>query len=70
MEVSYSLHILDRERARSMLMNHPKEYVLFGTDSPWADQGETLALLRGLELGEERERLILSDNASVLLDSV
>ncbi len=70
MEVSYSLHILDRERSRSMLLNHPKDYILFGTDSPWADQGETLELLRGLELGEERERLILRGNASALLDSV
>lgn len=70
MEISYSLHMLDREKARRLILNHPKEYVLFGTDSPWSDQAETLALLRGLGLGEERERLILRENASKLLSEL
>lgn len=67
MEISYSLHILGRERSRRLLAAHPKEFVLFGTDSPWQDQGETLALLRGLELGPDWERAVLSENASRLL---
>ncbi len=70
MEISYSLEILSREKARHIILSHPKEYVLFGTDSPWTNQGETLSLLRGLDLGEERERLILRENALRLLESV
>ena len=70
MEISYALDLLDREKARRIILNHPKEYVLFGTDSPWTDQAGTLALLKGLELGQERENLILRENALKLLDSV
>lgn len=70
MEISYALDLLEREKARRIILNHPKEYVLFGTDSPWRDQAATLALLKGLELGREREKLILGENAAALLDSV
>ena len=35
MEISYSLEFLSPEKARALLMDHPAEYLLFGTDSPW-----------------------------------
>lgn len=70
MEISYSLEILDRERARHIILNHPKEYVLFGTDSPWTGQEKTIDLLRGLQLGEEMEVSILRENALRLLNAV
>ena len=68
MEISYSLGILGRERARRMLLTHPADRILFGTDSPWQDQSETLRLFKELELGADRERAILTDNAARLLD--
>ncbi|PKL52302.1 MAG: amidohydrolase [Nitrospira bacterium HGW-Nitrospira-1] len=68
MEISYALDILSKEQARRIILNHPGEYVLFGTDSPWTDQSTTLALLKNLELGSEREDLILGENAAALLD--
>ncbi|MDA8432791.1 MAG: amidohydrolase family protein [Nitrospiraceae bacterium] len=70
MEISYALDILGRERARRMILDHPAEYVLFGSDSPWTGQDKTLALLKGLELGAEREQKILAGNAAALLESV
>jgi predicted TIM-barrel fold metal-dependent hydrolase len=70
MEISYALDILDKEQARRIILNHPREYVLFGTDSPWTDQSWTLTLLKNLELGQEREDLILRENAAALLNSV
>ena len=70
MELSYSLEMVSKEKAREIIRNHPREYILFGTDSPWTDQGETLSLLRELQLGAETERLILRENARRLLDSV
>lgn len=70
MEISYSLDILEQEKARRIILNHPKEYILFGTDSPWTGQDQTLSLLKGLQLEEEREKLILRDNAVNLLSSV
>ena len=67
MEISYSLDILDRDRARRMILNHPDGYVLFGSDSPWTGQDKTLDLLKTLDLGEEREGLILRQNGLRLL---
>lgn len=70
MELSFSLEYLGTEPIRDILVKHPKEYLLFGTDSPWTDQAATLDLFRGLELGDEIERAVLRDNAARLLDSV
>lgn len=67
MEISFSLDLLSTERARDIILRHPSTHVLFGTDSPWTDQGETLSLLKGLDLGQEMERMILRENALRLL---
>jgi len=67
MDVSYAIDWAGPERARAMILRHPAEYVLFGTDSPWAGQQETVDQVRRLELGAERERLILGENALRLL---
>lgn len=68
MEISYSLHILGKQRSREMLLKHPRDYVLFGTDSPWQDQATALQQLRDLDLGPEWEQAVLADNAARLLD--
>lgn len=68
MEISFSLEMLGKERARDMILRHPATHILFGTDSPWTDQGETLSLLKRLGLDEERQNLILRNNAIKLLD--
>jgi uncharacterized protein len=67
MDVSLSLELLGRPRAREMILAHPADRMLFGTDSPWASQAETLRLVRALELGQERESLLLWENAHRLL---
>jgi predicted TIM-barrel fold metal-dependent hydrolase len=67
MEISYSLDILEQEKSQRIILTHPPECILFGTDSPWTDQGQTLSLLKGLSLGEEREHRILRENALNLL---
>ena len=67
MDVSLSLDLLGRERARDMILAHPADRVLFGTDSPWASQAGTLEAVRALDLGEEREQAILWKNARALL---
>ncbi|MCM8821085.1 MAG: amidohydrolase family protein [Candidatus Omnitrophica bacterium] len=70
MEISYSLEFLDRDKARDIITNHPERYILFGTDSPWTDQKETLELFRVLELPSSLENKILRENALSLLSSV
>ena len=69
MDISYSLDCMDRETARKIIFNHPKDHVLFGSDSPWEDQELAIAQLKGLELGQEMENLILRENAVKLLES-
>lgn len=70
MDISYTLDQIDRELAREILERHPADFLLFGSDSPWAGQRETIDLLRGFGLGEEKERKILRDNGLRLLNPV
>ena len=67
MEISFSIPYLGETRARDFLLRHAPEFVLFGTDSPWRGQKETLDEFLALQLGEERERKILWENACRLL---
>jgi hypothetical protein len=69
MEISFSLEFMD-DTVKKIISHHPPEYILFGTDSPWTEQQKTLSLLKGLRLGEEKEKLILRENALRLLNSV
>lgn len=66
-EISFALEELGPTVSREMLMNHPGEYLLFGTDSPWTEQGRTLGLIEGLGLPEKRLNQLLSGNAARLL---
>ncbi len=69
MEISFSLDCMPQETARRIIMNHPKDHILFGSDSPWADQGKAIDLLKGLGLGREIEDRILRENAVKLLET-
>jgi len=70
MEISFALEYLGGDAARRIILNHPKDRILFGTDSPWADQGRTLELFRALQLEERMEKRILRENAVELLSSI
>ncbi len=70
MEISFALDLLEKERAREIILKHPKDRILFGTDSPWTGQEATLSLFLNLRLGQEIEQLVLRDNAERLLNSV
>jgi uncharacterized protein len=66
-EISFALELLPPDEARNLLMSHRPDRLLFGTDSPWTDQGNALRLLRGLDLPAERLERLLSLNAAALL---
>lgn len=68
MELSFALDFLDQNRLRDILLNHPSEYLLFGTDSPWTDQKTTLHLLARLGLPDELFERIVHGNARQLLE--
>lgn len=70
MDISYTLDQIDPQTARRIILKHPEECILFGTDSPWSGPQETYQHLQALELGPEREELILRKNGLTLLESV
>lgn len=67
MEISFALDFLDQIRLRDLIENHPPGYILFGTDSPWADQATTLKMLEKLDLSDDMFTGIVRDNAMALL---
>ncbi|MFN2352659.1 MAG: amidohydrolase family protein [Kiritimatiellia bacterium] len=68
MDLAFALEFMDATTSRALLMEHPAEYLLFGTDSPWADQTEAVGQLRRLGLARELEDMILGGNAARLLN--
>jgi len=70
MEISFALDFLEPEVARDMITSHPAQYILFGSDSPWSDQKNTLRLLQELELDQQLFDRITRENAKQLLDGI
>ena len=67
MDGSYSIPQMGFERARSFFLRHPRECVVFGSDSPWGDQQEGLEVLRRMELSQGHLDAVLGGNARRLL---
>ena len=67
LETSFSLEELGRQRAAEMIRRHGVDAVLFGSDWPWEDQTEQVALVRGLGLTEAEQAALLATNAARLL---
>jgi predicted TIM-barrel fold metal-dependent hydrolase len=63
METSFSVEYLGPERVRQMLLDHSPEHILFGTDSPWTDQGETIAAHKNIDLPDEIREKYFFKNA-------
>ncbi len=67
MEISFALDFLEPEQVRTLINAHPADYLLFGTDSPWVDQGQYLQKLAALELDKALFDKIVSKNAATIL---
>lgn len=67
MEISYSMEFMSDAEAREILLGHPQDYLLFGTDSPWSSQRAAVERVLSLGLGPEREAALLWANARRLL---
>ena len=61
------LQMLRPEPFAQLIRAFGADRVLFGTDSPWSDQAQTLAYIRALPLAEAEIEKILGDNARELL---
>jgi uncharacterized protein len=66
-ELSLAPDELREDRLRDLLMGHPPDFLLFGTDSPWSDQRGTVSRLKKLGLPRDRLTRILCGNAARLL---
>ena len=64
------LRELSSDQLSFILRNHPRERILFGSDSPWNIQKEEVDAVRRLELAEKEIDMIFSKNALKLLNSV
>lgn len=67
MEISFSLTCLEPEVAKRMILSHPEDCLLFGTDSPWQGQKLTVELLKELGLPKLLQDKMLWQNAQKLL---
>ncbi|MEJ5226447.1 amidohydrolase family protein [Thermodesulfovibrio sp.] len=67
MEISFSFGWLSEHKIKEFLLKHPSDFILFGTDSPWADQSREIENLKSLSLPEELSHKILRKNAEKLL---
>jgi predicted TIM-barrel fold metal-dependent hydrolase len=66
-DTSYAIGIMDNEQAKRMIRNHGYKKILFGTDSPWRDQGWSTQSVKELCLEPEIEEAIFYKNAMELL---
>lgn len=52
-EISFSFGWMPDENVKELILKHPEDYILFGTDSPWADQGQEIENVKKLNLSEK-----------------
>lgn len=67
LDISYSFDFLGHDQIREMILSHPEDYVLFGTDSPWADQSRDIEKVKQLNLPADNLEKLLGKNAEQLL---
>jgi len=67
LETSFATAYCGAEAVRRLLMAHPSDCILFGTDSPWADQAEEIARIKALALPPGLEQKLFYENAHRLL---
>ncbi|MHC4855820.1 MAG: amidohydrolase family protein [Planctomycetota bacterium] len=68
METSFSTKYLNNKQLMRMLLAHPSDYILFGTDSPWTDQAVEIEAFEKLGLPGQMLDKIFYQNARTLLD--
>jgi predicted TIM-barrel fold metal-dependent hydrolase len=66
-DTSYTLDFIRPEQFKKIVKNHGIEKILFGTDSPWADQAKEIKAVKNLGFSEKELELIFFKNAAGLL---
>ena len=68
LETSYSLDRAAPEEMRQILDRHPVDRIMFGTDSPWQGQADTIRLVRSTWPDPADQEKVLAGNAARLLN--
>ncbi len=66
-DTSMAHHYFGLQQLRFILENHPKNRIVFGSDSPWENQGTALSLLKSMSLSDEMIAQITWENPARLL---
>lgn len=67
-DTSYSVGQMDDALAKEIILGHGADKILFGSDSPWMDQGYVAEKIKGFNLGEEIEKKIFWENGAKILN--
>lgn len=67
LDLAFVADFIPDEKLVEMIRRHGADRILFGSDSPWRDQGEYVAFLKRLPLSEAEFELIAWKNAVELL---
>ena len=59
---------IQKEQFLRIVKRHGVDKIVFATDSPWSDQGESIREILDMELTKEQQDRILGGNAKKLLD--
>lgn len=66
-DTSFAAGIMEDDQAKRIILNHGSDKILFGSDSPWTDQGWSVQRIKDLCLGADIEEAIFYKNAVGLL---
>ena len=69
LDTSFAVMLCGKDQATEIIKAHRSEYLLFGTDSPWTDQGIEVASIESLDISDDLKEKILWKNAERLLKS-
>ncbi|MBR2508889.1 MAG: amidohydrolase [Lentisphaeria bacterium] len=58
---------IDMETLNRLLQRHSEDHILYGSDSPWCDQGEMVEIVHNLSISECAKEKIFYKNAQKLL---
>lgn len=67
LDTSYVMGHIPDGLLGNILLGHREDRLLFGSDTPWMGQKESIAWIRSLQLPPRREELLLGLNAAGLL---
>jgi len=67
LDTAFFFDQMPQEKIRDLILRHPQDRLLFGTDFPLVDQKKDLDYLEGLDLAEGLKERILYRNAQQLL---